>query len=93
MPDCGLALAVLLIISAMGTFLSNKCFASVGMASGSVSGGAGIVIIVVGSTVTEDVVIEVSGVESAESTRVQDVNIKAANATTINTSKTSRFIS
>jgi hypothetical protein len=76
----------------MGIFLSNKYFET----SGSVSVGAGVVRIVdgsvVGSTVTEDVS-GVSGVESAESTPVQDVSIKAADATTINTSKISRFIS
>jgi hypothetical protein len=76
----------------MGIFSSNKYFET----SGSVSVGAGVVRIVdgsvVGSTVTEDVS-GVSGVESAESTPVQDVSIKAADATTINTSKISRFIS
>ena len=81
----------------MGTFLSNKWFASVGVASGSVSVGAGVVIIVVGSvvgsTVTEDVVVEVSGVESYESTPVQDVSIIPADVTTIKNTMTSRFIS
>jgi hypothetical protein len=48
---------------------------------------------VVGSTVTEDVVVEVSGVESSESTPVQDVSIIPADVTTIKNTMTSRFIS